>query len=155
MKQFNIEIIEKIDEVLEKDFHPNDLIDEEMPEFRIWRKKSSPFNFLVTYCELITATKITRDNEIINKCLDDIFRRIDCPINCKIQLIQAISNDILHENISVDQDIIMDMMALFEQFDAKDPMLTNKYFKEPLNSQERFLIRTALKESLTCGMIRG
>lgn len=153
-----MEIIRRLNEIFQKNIDPSDLIDEEMPEFSVWRKRSEPFNFLATYCDLFSALRTTKDNHSINESLRDIFGMIESPIQYKILVIHTVSNYLLHEEINVDQSIIMEMMALFEQFDSKDPMLTDKYFQsplQPLNSQDKLLIRNALKDSLTCGLIRG
>lgn len=126
-----------------------------MPEFAEWRKKSEPFNFLATYCELISSLTTSKDNETINECLRLIFKHLKCPLQYQILLIKKISNHLLQQEIQVDQALLMEMLNVFEQFDAKDPMLTDKYFQEPLNSHEKLLIRTALKDSLTGGLITG
>ena len=155
LKEFNNEIINRIDEVFNTDFDPNDLIQEEMPEFKVWSIKSKPFLVLHTCCQLIDALKYQKDNDIINSCLDLILRKINCPTEYKILVIKTVSEHILNEFISIDQGIIMEMMTIFEQFDSKNRILTDKYFKEPLNDHERLIIRASLKEGLTCSQIRG
>lgn len=155
MKAFNQEVISRIDSVFTSDFHPNDLLEENMPEFENWKKGSKPFNFLVTCCDLISAIKDSKDNIMINRCLQMILKEIEGPIEFKILVIQLISHDILNEHIKVKDDIILEMIALFEQFDARSYMITKKYMKKPLTEQEKMLIRHALKEALTCGIIRG
>lgn len=158
LKKFNFEIIRRLNDIFEKNIDPSDLIDEEMPEFNSWRKRSEPFNFLATYCDLFSALRTTKDNQMINDCLREIFGNIESPIQYKILVIHTVSNYLLQEEISVDQTIIMEMMTLFEQFESKDPLLTHKYFQDPLSplqTQDKLLIRTALKDSLTCGLLRG
>lgn len=49
LKAFNDEVITKLKFAFEPDFHPSELLDEEMPEYRKWKELSKPFKFLATY----------------------------------------------------------------------------------------------------------
>jgi hypothetical protein len=155
LKAFNREVMSRIDGIFSPDFHPNDLLEENMPEFENWKKNSKPFNFLVTCCDLITAIKDSKDNTTINICLEMIFKETDGPIQFRILVIQLVSHDILSEHIKVSHQNIIEMISLFEQFDSRSRMITDKYMKKPLTDQDKMLIRHALKEALTCGIIRG
>lgn len=155
MRAFNAEVISKLDIVFKPEFHPNELLDEEMDQHRDWKEKSKPFLFLATLCELIRALKDTKNNTEIDRCISLIFTEIDVPFQHKIRTIQLISNEILNPDIKVNSDLIMKLIIEFEKFESRDTCITGKYFKEPIQSEERNLIRYALNQALTCGIIRG
>ncbi|CAI2386754.1 unnamed protein product [Moneuplotes crassus] len=152
--KFNQAVLERINLIFLNNINPVDVISEEMPGFRAWRKRSPPFNFLATYCQLISSIIGEKeDTQIVNETLKKIFCQIECPIQYKILVLHKISVYIIKEEVKVDKPLIMDMLIFFEQFTSKAKILTDKYFKAPLmplDAKEILLIRTALKESLTC-----
>jgi hypothetical protein len=89
LKAFNDEVIKSLDFAFESGFHPNDLLDEEMKEYREWKEKSEPFNFLSTYCELLHGIK-DGNNPVINMSIKKIFTEIQVPLQYKIRTIQTI-----------------------------------------------------------------
>lgn len=154
LKAFNDEVIRHLDFAFEPGFHPNELLDEEMKEYREWKEKSEPFNFLSTYCELLFGIK-DGNNPVINASIKKIFTELHVPLQYKIKTIQTIWNDILSEHVSVSHDSILKMIIEFEKYESRRPCLTNKFFKKCLTTEEKDLIRYALNEALSASLISG
>lgn len=54
-KAFNEEVINQLKTVFEPDFHPDELLDDSVNEYREWKEQSKPFCLLAAYCEILNA----------------------------------------------------------------------------------------------------
>jgi len=154
IKSFNSKVVNQLKSVFDPQFHPDELLDEEMPEYNAWKERSEPFKFLWTYCDLLLAIK-AKDNKGINASLAIIYTEVQVPLQHRIRVIQTVCNNILDEGINIDQDIIMDMIIEFEKYEARNPAIIRKYKDKFISSQEMDLMRYALNQALSCSLIRG